>query len=481
MAMGMARPRGREGSEAMADRRFGWILAWTGLVVVLAVPRPSHAQGPTIEETALISQAGITTMPGSLELAPGYAAGIERHDVRHATGARRHAAGSDRKRRRRGFRRRSPCRVARTRGPRPVRIAVPTQRIPAARHFSMARSSCPSMIGKKDRPTASRSIRRSNCSCTKTSILRAKQLEIPQARADVLTASLRANPLFYADSQLVPYGSDSVRRPDGPTQYDVNITHPIDYAHKRRYRMAYASRALEVMEAQYQNEVRLAIQNLYIAYVDVLVARETVRYLEASIKGLDEVLRVYEGLYKDKTGPRPDVDQARSDREIAVVGLLDAVEAIRQRKVVLGELLGIPPDEAERLELRGTIGDLAPPLIFQPELVQLALDQSPGCGGLSPRDRGGGSQCRATTGQPIRGRLCALPAVHLSEQRTLWQAKRHVVGDGNHGSATGLQPQPGQHRACEDQRLPVRGAVGVPGETRRDRSPTGDQGISSQP
>ena len=55
------------------------------------------------------------------------------------------------------------------------------------------------------------------------------------------------------------------------------------------------------MEAQYQNEVRLAIQNLYIAYVDVLVARETVRYLEASIKGLDEVLRAYQGLSSRKT------------------------------------------------------------------------------------------------------------------------------------------------------------------------------------
>ena len=31
-------------------------------------------------------------------------------------------------------------------------------------------------------------------------------MEIPQARADVLTASLRANPIFYADTQLVPYG-----------------------------------------------------------------------------------------------------------------------------------------------------------------------------------------------------------------------------------------------------------------------------------
>ena len=39
--------------------------------------------------------------------------------------------------------------------------------------------------------------------------------------------------------------------------------------------MAYASRT-RGNGAQYQNEVRLAIQNLYIAFVDVLVARETV-------------------------------------------------------------------------------------------------------------------------------------------------------------------------------------------------------------
>ena len=83
-----------------------------------------------------------------------------------------------------------------------------------------------------------------------------------------------ANPIFYADSQLVPYGTNSVRKPDGPTQYDLNVSHPLDYSHKRRARMAYASRALQVMEAQYQNEVRLAIANLYAAFVDVLTARD---------------------------------------------------------------------------------------------------------------------------------------------------------------------------------------------------------------
>ena len=54
--------------------------------------------------------------------------------------------------------------------------------------------------------------------------LRTQAIEIPQAQADILTASLRANPLFYADSTAIPYGSFSPRRPGGPTQYDVSIS-----------------------------------------------------------------------------------------------------------------------------------------------------------------------------------------------------------------------------------------------------------------
>jgi len=203
--------------------------------------------------------------------------------------------------------------------------------------------------------------------------LRAKYLEIPQGRADVLTASLRANPIFYADSQLVPYGSDSIRRPGGPTQYDVNISQPIDFSHKRQARTTYAARALQVMEAQYQDEVRLAIQNLYNAYVDVLAAREVVRYVQTSVRGLDEYLRINLELYKRSIATSADVDSARSDREIAATGLLDAEENLRQRKRVLGELLFLTPEEAEQIELRGTIGDLAPPPPPREELFQIAL------------------------------------------------------------------------------------------------------------
>ena len=44
--------------------------------------------------------------------------------------------------------------------------------------------------------------------------LRGQYMEIPQAQADILTASLRSNPVFYADGQLVPYGQFSNARID---------------------------------------------------------------------------------------------------------------------------------------------------------------------------------------------------------------------------------------------------------------------------
>jgi len=207
--------------------------------------------------------------------------------------------------------------------------------------------------------------------------LLAKRYEIPQARADVLTASLRGNPIFYADSQLVPYGSDSVRKPDGPTQYDVNVSQPIDYAHKRRRRIELATRALKVQELQFQDAIRAAIQNLYNAYVDVLAAQQTVIYAQASVKGTEIFFVKTQTLYKEYKAVSADVDQAKSDREFAVAWLVDAEENVRQKKRLLAEQLNLPPDQAERLELRGTLQDLAPPPPADDELIKIALDSRP--------------------------------------------------------------------------------------------------------
>ena len=130
----------------------------------------------------------------------------------------------------------------------------------------------------------------------------------------MLTASLRANPIFYADAQLIPYGRFSERRPGGATQYDVNISHPVDFSGKRRARTNYATRAMKVTEAQYQDAVRIEINNLYTAYLDILSARQTSRYAKASSDGLAGLIRATQLLYEKDMASRADVNQVRGRR-----------------------------------------------------------------------------------------------------------------------------------------------------------------------
>ena len=102
----------------------------------------------------------------------------------------------------------------------------------------------------------------------------------------------------------------------------MNISHPIDFSHKRQARTIYAEVVLRVTENQYQDVVRLGLNNVYLAYVDVLAARQTVRYSRVSVEGWDKAPgrhggHVREGQHHDSA----DVDQARSERDIAAIGL----------------------------------------------------------------------------------------------------------------------------------------------------------------
>ncbi len=121
--------------------------------------------------------------------------------------------------------------------------------------------------------------------------LRAKFYEIPMARADILQANLRSNPVFYQDGQLLQYpgGSTQFTRaaPGGPSQVDTNITYPFDVSHKRQARTVVASRAERVLEAQYQDAIRNRIDDVYGAYVNALGARQTVVYSIKSVEGYE--------------------------------------------------------------------------------------------------------------------------------------------------------------------------------------------------
>ena len=137
--------------------------------------------------------------------------------------------------------------------------------------------------------------------------LEAARLEIPMADADVLTANLRANPIFYADTQLIPYGHFSFLRPGGPPQSDVNINYPLDITFKRQARTRSAREAKNVTEAQLQDFVRNSIDNLYTVYEDDVAAGLTVKFSEVYATGIRRLLRAHRAALQDgpNQGGRP--------------------------------------------------------------------------------------------------------------------------------------------------------------------------------
>lgn len=207
--------------------------------------------------------------------------------------------------------------------------------------------------------------------------LRAKSLELSKAEADILTASLRANPILYADSQYVPYGSYSEKRPGGPTQYDLNISYPLDITGKRRARTVAAQRAKSVLEAQYQDAVRVQIDNLYTAFVDVLAAREALRYTDASIEGLERLVAKTQELYRQKERTGADVSQIEEQLDSAEIERVEAEEALRDSKRTLAVLLKIPTIEAAGIEPSGTLRPAVPVLPPTEELIRTALAERP--------------------------------------------------------------------------------------------------------
>ncbi len=207
--------------------------------------------------------------------------------------------------------------------------------------------------------------------------LKTQAYEIPQAQADALTAGLRANPIFFADAQLVPYGSFNRARPGGPTQYDVSVTWPLDVTGKRRARTVVACRAAKVLEAQYQDAVRLQIDNLYTAFVDALDAREVAR-LSAAAAEATRRLRD-EMAAQARTGGKSAIDVNAIEVQLNNVELIhrDARASAVKAKQELAALLNLPPSREDSFELRGSLRVLEPLPPPDPELIPIALQWRP--------------------------------------------------------------------------------------------------------
>jgi outer membrane protein, heavy metal efflux system len=203
--------------------------------------------------------------------------------------------------------------------------------------------------------------------------VRAIRQELTQADADVLTAGLRTNPLVYMDTQFIPYGSFSDQRPGGPTQYDVNITYPLDVSQKRQARTVVARMARSTLEAQFQDVVRRQIDNVYRAFVNLQSARLDMLTAQAAVRRREELLAALR-LRAHPDGATADaIDHLALAVERSRSSLGDTVEAFEDAQEGLAVLLNLPPDDTPLLQPRGALRDRVPPPPPVEELQSLAL------------------------------------------------------------------------------------------------------------
>jgi len=206
--------------------------------------------------------------------------------------------------------------------------------------------------------------------------LRTRFKELAKARADILSAGLRNNPFLFGNVGNVPYGNYSPQRPGG-VNYEVTVIQSWDVNRKRLSRIRVAQSARNVLEALYQDAVRLEIDNLYTAFLDVLAAREAVRQQQVGLAGLEEVVKATRKLVESRQVAESELENVLVQRESALLAVEEASAALRQAKQSLGVLLNIPPAEVDCLELRGNISGVDVELPPMEQLLQAALVARP--------------------------------------------------------------------------------------------------------
>ena len=203
--------------------------------------------------------------------------------------------------------------------------------------------------------------------------IRALRQELTQADADILTAGLRTNPLIYMDTQFIPYGKFTDQRPGGPTQYDLNITFPLDVSRKRQARTVVARMAKSTLEAQFQDVARRQIDNVYRGFVNLQAARIDRLMALSSVRRQEQFLENLKRTAKPGEDTADTVDHLSLVLERARHSLGEADEAFADAQEGLAVLLNIPVGETAALEPRGRLHDAFPAPPSAEELAAIAL------------------------------------------------------------------------------------------------------------
>jgi cobalt-zinc-cadmium efflux system outer membrane protein len=206
--------------------------------------------------------------------------------------------------------------------------------------------------------------------------LRTRFKELDKAQADILSAGLRNNPFLFGNVGGIPYQAYSPQRPGG-VNYEVTVIQPWDVNQKRKSRIHVAQSAKNVVECLYQDSVRVQIDNLYTAFLDVLAARENLRQQQVGLEGLEEVVKATRPLVASEQIPETELERVLVQYDSAFVASQESLSALRQATQALGLLLNLPPAEVDCLQVRGALAGFDLELPCLDKLIEIALEVRP--------------------------------------------------------------------------------------------------------
>ena len=177
--------------------------------------------------------------------------------------------------------------------------------------------------------------------------LQTLQHEIPQSRADTLTAGLLGNPIIFWGASGTPYGRFSDQ--PGFREYPIIVSYLLDLTGRRKTRVRVAQESERVIEARYQDEVRKKIDELQTVFVEVLSARAWAEAVRAGVEDLDAAIEQVESPGRSADGAR----RLLIERDLTAMMPEDAEERLRQSRRSLAALLEIPAEEAQGIQPYG--------------------------------------------------------------------------------------------------------------------------------
>src|SRR6202522_378594 len=127
--------------------------------------------------------------------------------------------------------------------------------------------------------------------------LRATRTLILQNQAQEITANLRPNPTFGADTQFVPFFSPqdfSGENLNETQQFDVGLSYLFERGHKRQRRLQAARDQTAVTRAQVSDAERTLAFNVGQQFVGVLLAESTLQFALDDLKGFQQTVDISE-------------------------------------------------------------------------------------------------------------------------------------------------------------------------------------------